>query len=175
VLQTDRLILESLEVAHADRLVGLLDPRVYEHFLPEDAIHDIGQLRAQFAALTRFNDATPPGERLVNLVVMVATSGALIGRLEALMRGANVELAFMFTPDSWGHGYASEAVRCLQDHLAQQEEIKQLWTSVTPTNARSLMLCRRLGFEPASPDTWPDLATYDEGDIVMNMQAGPHC
>lgn len=167
ILTSARLLLEPLLVAHADQLPGLLDRRVYAHFASADAINDLSQLRDQFEALLGFSEQVSPERRLLNLVVRVMASGELIGRLEALLRDRNAELAFLFVPEVWGHGYAREAVQRLMDHLVAEARVATYWVSITPTNARSIALCRRLGFEPALQESWPELATYDDGDVVM--------
>lgn len=168
---TKRLSIEPLTVAHADELVELLDPHVTAHFAPQDTPKTIGDLRRRFADLVAGQELPHGGERLLNFAVRLAETGSCIGRLEAFVQQADGEVAFLFVPRAWGHGYASEAVTWLRQHLSRVHEVQRLWACITPSNERSIALCTRAGFVPAAADTWPGLASYDEGDLVLTCPA----
>jgi RimJ/RimL family protein N-acetyltransferase len=60
--------------------------------------------------------------------------------------GGDVEVGWHFHPDSWGHGYATEAARgaLAKGFAAGLDEVVAV---VRPDNAASLAVCRRLGME----------------------------
>lgn len=96
------------------------------------------------------------------------TNDQCIGRLEALVRGREAEIAFVFVPDSWRQGYATEATAALIMKL-EEDGIERVWACVTPRNDRSLALCRRLMFHNDKPPAGLNLATYDYGDDVISL------
>jgi RimJ/RimL family protein N-acetyltransferase len=55
-----------------------------------------------------------------------------------------IEVGWHLHPDSWGHGYATEAARgTIERGFAGG--IPQVWAVVRPENEKSLAVCRRLG------------------------------
>jgi RimJ/RimL family protein N-acetyltransferase len=58
-----------------------------------------------------------------------------------------VEVGWHLHPDSWGHGYATEAARAV---IAQGFEagLPEVYAVVRPGNSASLAVCRRLGMAP---------------------------
>jgi RimJ/RimL family protein N-acetyltransferase len=55
-----------------------------------------------------------------------------------------VEIGWHFHPDSWGHGYATEAARTVVQ-LAREEGLPELRAVVFPGNGASVRVCERLG------------------------------
>jgi RimJ/RimL family protein N-acetyltransferase len=58
-----------------------------------------------------------------------------------------VEVAWHLHPDSWGHGYATEAARAVIDR-AFRAGVAEVYAVVRPGNTASVSVCRRLGMEP---------------------------
>ena len=58
-----------------------------------------------------------------------------------------VEVGWHLHPDSWGHGYATEAARAV---IARGFDagLPEVYAVVRPGNERSLAVCRRLGMAP---------------------------
>lgn len=61
--------------------------------------------------------------------------------------GTDVEIGWHLHPDSWGHGYATEAGRWLRDH-ALAAGLAEVFAVVHPDNAASAAVARRLGMTP---------------------------
>ena len=57
-----------------------------------------------------------------------------------------VEVGWHLHPDSWGHGYASEAARAVVDR-GFDGGLAEVYAVVRPGNDASLAVCRRLGME----------------------------
>jgi RimJ/RimL family protein N-acetyltransferase len=58
-----------------------------------------------------------------------------------------VELGYTILPSHRGHGYATDAARMLIDLAEQRAGIRHVVLSVSPENAASLAVVRKLGFE----------------------------
>ncbi|NJP31785.1 GNAT family N-acetyltransferase [Micromonospora thermarum] len=56
----------------------------------------------------------------------------------------DIEVGWHLHPDSWGHGYATEAARTM---VAREfaTGTREIYAVVTPGNDRSMAVCRRLG------------------------------
>jgi RimJ/RimL family protein N-acetyltransferase len=65
-----------------------------------------------------------------------------------------IEVGWHLHPDSWGHGYATEAARgAIAKGFA--EGLDEIFAVVRPDNERSLAVCRRLGLAHLGPsDRW---------------------
>ena len=63
-----------------------------------------------------------------------------------------VEVGWHLHPDSWGHGYATEAARALLDR-AFDDGLLEVFAVVRPGNERSMAVCRRLGMQPLGRTT----------------------
>jgi RimJ/RimL family protein N-acetyltransferase len=55
-----------------------------------------------------------------------------------------VEVGWHLHPDSWGHGYATEAARAVIDR-GFSAGVPEVYAVVRPGNAASMAVCRRLG------------------------------
>ncbi|MGY1722338.1 GNAT family N-acetyltransferase [Blastococcus sp. SYSU DS0533] len=58
-----------------------------------------------------------------------------------------VEVGWHLHPDSWGHGYATEAARAVIDR-AFELGLPEVYAVVRPGNEPSMAVCRRLGMTP---------------------------
>ncbi|RQX07511.1 GNAT family N-acetyltransferase [Micromonospora inaquosa] len=81
--------------------------------------------------------------RETGTVVGTALLKPLPGRDKAV-RTEDIETGWHLHPDSWGHGYATEAARAL---LAREfaAGTRQIYAVVAPGNEPSMAVCRRLG------------------------------
>jgi RimJ/RimL family protein N-acetyltransferase len=58
-----------------------------------------------------------------------------------------VEVGWHLHPDSWGHGYATEAARSVIDR-GFSAGVPEVYAVVRPGNEASMAVCRRLGMQP---------------------------
>ena len=56
------------------------------------------------------------------------------------------EIGFIFHPDAWGRGFASEALRPVLDRAFGVHRLERVEADVDPRNRASLTLLGRLGF-----------------------------
>jgi RimJ/RimL family protein N-acetyltransferase len=94
---------------------------------------------------------------------------ALIGTLQATIIQRHAEVAYLFDPQFWGYGYATEAMWTFQAHLRDQERVAEFWATTAPGNARSIRLLERLGYTPVTT-AWPRPLSYEEGDLVFALR-----
>src|SRR6188472_1364656 len=98
--------------------------------------------------ITRWVGGTPsvPPEELVS---RWATVHALDERhgcwaIERPDGVGEVEVGWHLHPDSWGHGYATEAARAVIDR-GFSAGVPEVYAVVRPGNAPSMAVCRRMG------------------------------
>ena len=58
-----------------------------------------------------------------------------------------IEVGWHLHPDSWGHGYATEAARAVVER-GFAAGVPEVYAVVRPGNAPSVAVCRRLGMTP---------------------------
>lgn len=75
---------------------------------------------------------------------LVEHEGRVIGRL-GIWRLP--EIGFIFHPEAWGRGFATEALAAFIDHVFATTTAPELTADVDPRNKASLKLLKRLGFE----------------------------
>lgn len=56
------------------------------------------------------------------------------------------EIGYLFHPDAWGQGFATEALRPILDRAFAVHGLASVFADVDPRNAASLALLTRLGF-----------------------------
>ena len=100
--------------------------------------------------VTRWARVHEQDERFGCWAIEVRGGGTVAGTvlLKPLPDGVGeVEVGWHLHPDSWGHGYATEAARAVIDR-AFTAGLPEVYAVVRPGNERSLAVCRRLGMEP---------------------------
>jgi ribosomal-protein-alanine N-acetyltransferase len=163
---SSRLRFEPLVRAHA-RCLGeaLLDPAAYT-FIAGSPPKSMEDLAAQFERRSAGPPASRLEERWWNIAILSIDGVHGLGRLEATLSDDRAEVAYVLGPKHWGNGYAYEAMCWFQQKLAQDGAASKFWATVLPANEKSVQLLRRLGYMQVDSG-WPDLASYDEGDLVF--------
>lgn len=142
-LRTPRLVLEPLLGAHADALFPILwDPATWRWIAAPKA-RTLDELRARWQ---RNESRTSPDGSAAWLGWAVRLGDAYIGKLDVTVEGrvaANV--GYVFAPEQWGKGYATEAVGAIVTHLVGQG-VTELRATVTVGNDASARVLERLGF-----------------------------
>lgn len=127
--------------------------------------------RTEFDLWLRRAAAGPPtesiGEQWINVVVRLAETGQIIGRLEANLHDELAEVAFLYSPKLWGCGYASKGLNWMHEQLHQHPSVRSLWATAHPENHRSAALLVKCGYVAASSLELPVLYSYERGDLVF--------
>jgi RimJ/RimL family protein N-acetyltransferase len=163
--RTARLLIEPVAQRHADGLFAALDNRLVGRHIGGPDVTTIDELRNVIARRQAGCPKQYRPERWWNWTVSLAATGEVIGRLEATTYGTWGEIAYVFGPSTWGHGYAAEGVQWMIEHL-RANGMTELWAAVHPDNGASRRLLERVGFEQtATPGR--NLGSYDPGDLVF--------
>jgi ribosomal-protein-alanine N-acetyltransferase len=72
-----------------------------------------------------------------------------ITRLDDAEGPIEIEIAYLFGRDYWGHGYATEAATAVRDWALVELGYERLIALIYPDNARSIRVAEKLGMEPA--------------------------
>lgn len=162
---SERLQYEPLGHEHVDGLLSALDDERVGRYIGGPDVTTAAALHDRVDFLAAGHSPSDPDEHWVNLVVRRRDGGVVIGRVEATVVGRRAELAYVFGPASWGHGYATEAMWWLIGHLQTRFDIDELYAAIHPDNHRSRRLVERLGLFEVMPPV-PALLSYDDGDVV---------
>jgi RimJ/RimL family protein N-acetyltransferase len=139
-LTADRLVLRPFAPADADALHGYLSRPEAVRFEPYgvQSAQDCVRLAAERAQDDRFL-AICRGD----------ANGPLIGNLYLAPEGPPHwrawTVGYVQHPDHWGHGYATEAVTRLIDHLIADRGAHRVLARCDPRNERSWRLLERVG------------------------------
>lgn len=166
---TARLALEPLRHEHADALVAVIGDPLVGRYLGGPDVTTIAAMHERIDQLHAGPGPDWPDERWWNFVVRRLDDGAVIGRVEGTTYGEWGELAYIFGPSSWGHGFASEATLWLIEFL-HGLGAEELWAAVHPENVRSVRLLQRLGFTAMDAPGRP-IGSFDDGDLVFRLDA----
>ena len=160
VISTERLTIEPLALRHAQQLFDALNDELVGRFLDGP---DVTTVEALEQKIIRVTSEAPPERSEVWRNFAVLLDGRVIGRLEATLHRSVAEVAYVFGPAWWGHGYATEATAWLL-HYLREAGMSEAWATIAPANTASDRLLARLGFTPGNP---PDCVSCDDGDVAL--------
>ena len=100
----------------------------------------------------------------VQLAIVDAANGALIGDLYLLRQADAMEIGYTVAPQFTRQGYAREAVQALLKVLPEHG-VRRVRAAVMPENAASIALLRSLGFQQTGTDKF--------GDWVFHLSLNP--
>jgi RimJ/RimL family protein N-acetyltransferase len=172
-LESDRLVLRRVtrdDLPFYTRLHA--HPQVAEHLYPEGRPRSPEETKAWM----EYTLASYEKLALGYLAVVRKADGALIGRCGLMdmvvesaqpehgMRRAwfgrerapagvaltyETELGYTLDPAAWGHGFASEAARCVRDYARDLLRLSYTVSAILPSNARSRRVAERSGARAA--------------------------
>jgi len=120
------------------------DPEVarYQSWDAPVSLSDATALIAEFGA----GDPRSPG--WFQYAVELRAESALIGDVGVNLHGNRMqaEIGFSIAPAYQGHGYATEALLCVLDHLFAGEGLRRVSAECDARNLRSARLLERVGF-----------------------------
>ncbi|MDT4953429.1 MAG: [ribosomal protein S5]-alanine N-acetyltransferase [Acidobacteriota bacterium] len=164
--QTERLILEPLRREHARHLFpALSDARIYT-FIPQDPPSSLLALENRYQQLE--SRESPDGDEVwLNWAIRLKQQDKYIGTVQATVRqnGSSL-LAYEFSPDFWGNGYATESCLRIIESLFADYGVVVVIAEVDTRNAASCNLLERLSFERVS--------TRKDADFFKGQRSDEH-
>ncbi len=145
LIVTDRLLIRRFEPTDGPGLYSYLSRPEAVAFEPYPV-----QSREQCETEARRRAGNPDF-----FAVCLAGSGDLVGNLyfhaEPPPGRGRYELGYVFHPDRWGHGYATEAVSALLATASGQWGARLVVAHCDPVNTASWRLLERVGFTRVEP------------------------
>jgi len=144
ILETERLRLRGFTADNLDLLFSLYSNPDVMFFLGDGQPLSREKTQERLTAtLFRWTQLGIP-----MWAVFRKTDGIFLGRCGfQIFNLQEIELAYTLLPAAWGQGYATEAARaCLDQFFAMSEE-DRIVSRTRPTNARSLRVMEKLGFQ----------------------------
>ncbi|HEY9005848.1 GNAT family N-acetyltransferase [Ohtaekwangia sp.] len=87
--------------------------------------------------------------------IRLRDSGKLIGSLGVVNEQGKIQFGYIFSPNYWGKGYATEACQKLMPILQRQKDIFRIGTFVDAENTASIRVLEKCGFrEEARLSNW---------------------
>lgn len=148
---TARLDALPLRVAHADEMAAVLaDPGL--HTFTGGAPESAAELRARYERQTA--GSPDPEELWCNWALRIRDEGRLAGYVQATVRGAGAEIAWVIGAEWQGHGYAKEAAVGLVAHLWDAGVLRTVVAHIHPDHAASAAVAAAAGLMPTGE--WED-------------------
>lgn len=149
-LQTDRLLIRTWTEADADDALAIYGSADVAHWLSPamEQVRDTTTMRAILRAWieAQRNLIVPSG----HWAVVRREDGKVIGGLMIRLLppyDVDLEISWQLSPDTWGHGYATEASRALMRWAFDEGKIDELFAVARPYNTRAIATAGRLGME----------------------------
>ncbi len=167
-ISAHRLSLEPLVAAHADFLFcSLCDERIYR-WIDAGGPKDLNQLRTKWKR--KESRLSPGGDEVwLNWAIRLGKEGSYIGQLDACLdspsRATNV--GFVFFPEYWGHGYATESLLAVKAVLVENG-ISFMRATVATQNIASGRVLEKVGFIPGNLVT----DEIDTREFILTMPKG---
>jgi enoyl-CoA hydratase/carnithine racemase/RimJ/RimL family protein N-acetyltransferase len=165
-LESGRLVLEPLRVEHADELAPVLgDAALHEFIGGEPPTRD--ELSRRFERQVR-GCSPDGGERWLNWVVRLRSSGAAVGTAQATVRpdagGDSADLAWVIGSEYQGQGLAKEAAGLMAAGLREQG-VHGLRARIHPRHTASMAVARSIGLAPTT--------AIVDGEVQWQSQRSP--
>lgn len=169
-IRTHRLSLEPLMATHADILFfPLCDERIY-CWIEAGGPKDLNQLRTKW----KRNEIriSPDGNEIwLNWAIRLGLEGSYIGKLDACLdstiRATNI--GFVFFPEHWGSGYATEALLAVKAVLVEHG-ISLMRATVATQNIASAHVLEKAGFIPGNLVA----NEIDTREFILTIPKKPH-
>ncbi|CAM5459626.1 GNAT family N-acetyltransferase [Streptomyces atroolivaceus] len=142
---TFRLDALPLDATYAQEMAGVLsDPAL--HTWTGGAPEDAGTLRARYERQAA--GSPDPAELWWNWVLRVRADGCLAGYVQATVRGARAEVAWVVGTRWQGRGYAKEGAAGLVRHLLDRGSVRTVVAHIHPDHAASAAVATAAGLLP---------------------------
>jgi RimJ/RimL family protein N-acetyltransferase len=146
-LVTERLVLRPITEADAKDLFAVLkDPRLYEQ-TSDDPPSSIDALRRRYRRLSE-RLSPDDSELWLNWSVRLRKDRRAIGYVQATVRAADAELAWVIGTPWQGRGHAKEAAKQMVDWLRDEFQVHTFTACIRPGHAASEAVAASVGLQP---------------------------
>lgn len=165
-LQTERLILEPLEVAHAEKLYAGLSDATLCKFIPNDPL-SLAELTEKYRRILR-GPRDNNIELWRNWAVHLQDSDDYIGIIETSVFPSDYAyLAYFMLAPHHRQGYAHEACAAVLQHVRKIYNIKRIVAEMDMRNIASWRLVESLGFIRTSSKLNADFFNGESSDEYL--------
>ena len=159
-LETERLLLRPLTLDDLDDMARFLSDPETMRFIGVGGT----RTRAQAQATLEWMIETLEQQGFGHLAAERKDDGVLVGRsglnvwnptnwtitrLDEAQGPVEIEIAYLFGRQHWGHGYATEAASAIRDWAFANLDLERLIALIYPENVRSIRVAEKLGMQPA--------------------------
>jgi RimJ/RimL family protein N-acetyltransferase len=152
-LGTERLTIRPWRVEEAPRLFDMMSRMEVVRYLGDGGpvlMTDVEEARTRIERINGRERVPPTGFWAVEVRATGTVAGSVM--LVPLPHGdGELEVAWHLHPDSWGHGYATEAADAVLRH-GFAHGLTEVYAVTHVPNVRSQAVCRRLGMEDLGID-----------------------
>jgi RimJ/RimL family protein N-acetyltransferase len=171
-LKTERLLIRPWRDEEAPRVLDIQSRLEVVKWLddgPPKLMRTLDEAHERIASYHRKSEVPPRG----HWAIEVRESGVVAGSVNLLPIPSGehdeVEIGWSLHPDSWGHGYASEAARAVL-RLGLEHGLPEIIALTNLDNYASQAVCRRIGMrDDGVTDKW-----YPEPSRVYRAVAGEY-
>ena len=141
ILKTQRLILREIREEDTDYIVGLRsNPEVYQYFLfPHRLTRD--------EHLSWFKNYYILDNNRIDWVAYNTDDKPIgvFGVKRDSEESGVAEISYILSPEEYGKGYASEAVKCLETFCKEEWKVNRIIAEINKNNSASIKLAVKLG------------------------------
>ncbi|EWT03283.1 acetyltransferase [Intrasporangium oryzae NRRL B-24470] len=148
-LRTERLTIRPWSHDEAARLLDILSRVEVVQWLGDGEPVLMKDLEEAHARIDRYavrNESAPLGFSAIEVNETGQVAGTVLLSVLPNSEAGEVEVGWHLHPDSWGHGYATEAAAAVVQH-GFDAGLPELYAITHTTNEPSQRVCRRLGME----------------------------
>jgi RimJ/RimL family protein N-acetyltransferase len=148
-LETDRLVIRPWSHDEADRLLDIQSRMEVVKWLGDREpvlMKDLDEAHARIDLYRSRSESPPLGFWAVQVRGTGVVAGSVILLTLPNADDGEVEVGWHLHPDSWGHGYATEAAAAVVTH-GFDSGLPEIFAITHTTNEASQAVCRRLGLD----------------------------
>ncbi len=147
LLQTPRLVLEPLQIAHALALYEPLQAALIYDYIPETPPASVEVLATRYQRLSS-RKSPDEQEAWLNWAMRERKEDRYVGLLQATVSpDATAYLAYIVFPAFWRRGYAKEGCGRILDLLFGVYQVHTISAEIDTRNTASIHLIESLGFQ----------------------------
>lgn len=147
LLETPRLVLEPLQIAHALALYKPLQAETIYDYIPENPPASVEVLATRYQRLS-FRKSPDEQQAWLNWAMRERREDRYVGILQATVYpDATAYLAYIVFPAFWRRGYAKEGCERILHLLFEDYQVRTVSAEIDTRNTASIHLIESLGFQ----------------------------